>query len=163
MMPLIISDANVIIDLECAGLTGRIFRLDMEIAVPDLLFHDELSERHSDLPALGLRILELSPELIDAASNLCAHHSAAGIYDMFALALALDQGCPLLTGDKILRLLAGEYGVEVFGTLWLMEKLHESRLITLKEMAEAYEVMLDSQRRLPAEEIKKQLTRLRRG
>lgn len=87
MMALIISDANVIIDLECAGLTGRIFRLPMEIAVPDLLFHDELSEQHSDLPALGLQILELSPELIDEANNLCAKHSAAGIYDMFALAL----------------------------------------------------------------------------
>lgn len=63
----------------------------------------------------------------------------------------------------MLRLLAGEYGVEVFGTLWLMERLHESRLITLEEMAESYEVMLDSQRRLPTEEIKKQLSRLRRG
>ena len=163
MMALIISDANIIIDLECAGLTGRIFRLDMEIAAPDLLFHDELSGHHANLPALGLRILDLSPALIEQASSLCAHHSAAGIYDMFALVLALDRRCPLLTGDKTLRLLAGEYGVEVFGTLWLMERLHESRLITLKEMAEAYEVMLDSQRRLPTEEIRKQLARLRRA
>jgi len=163
MTALIISDANVIIDLECAGLTGRIFRLPMEIAVPDLLFHDELSEQHGNLPALGLKILELSPALIGQASTLCARHSAAGIYDMFALVLALDRRCPLLTGDKTLRLLAGGYGVEVFGTLWLMERLHESRLITLEEMAESYEVMLDSQRRLPTEEIRQQLTRLRRG
>lgn len=107
MIALVISDANVIIDLECAGLTGRIFRLPMEIAVPDLLFHDELSEQHGNLPALGLQILELSPALIDQASILCTRHSAAGIYDMFALALAQDRRCPLLTGDKMLRLLAG--------------------------------------------------------
>ena len=59
-MALIISDANILIDLECAELTPRIFRLDLEFAVPDLLYRDELSQHHGDLPALGLQLYEIN-------------------------------------------------------------------------------------------------------
>lgn len=128
-MALIISDANILIDLECAELTPRIFRLDLEFAVPDLLYHDELSQHHGDLPALGLRLYEMPPELISQAYQYRTRYPKPSIYNLFALVLALARECPLLTGDKDLRQLAVRKGVEVFGTLWLMERLYESRLV----------------------------------
>jgi len=33
---LIVSDANIFIDMDCAGLTARMFRLPEEFAVPDV-------------------------------------------------------------------------------------------------------------------------------
>jgi len=160
-MALIISDANILIDLECAELTPRIFRLDLEFAVPDALYRDELSQHHGDLPAPGLQLFELSPELISQASALRSRYSGPSTYDLFALVLALDRECPLLTGNKALRQLAGLKGVEVFGTLWLMEQLFDARLISIDEMASAYETMRNAQRRLPNDEIRCQLRRLR--
>lgn len=82
------------------------------------------------------------------------------IYDLFALVLALDRECPLLTGDKQLRELATSKDVDVFGTLWLMERMFNSRLMSLDEMALAYDRVLDTQRRLPPAEIEAQLRRL---
>ena len=41
-MPLLISDANIFIDFEEAGLLEALFRLPETIGVPDLLFEDEL-------------------------------------------------------------------------------------------------------------------------
>jgi len=160
-MALIISDANILIDFECAELTPRIFRLDLEVAVPDLLYHDELSQHHGDLPALGLQLYDMSPELIGQAYQFRIRHPKPSIYDLFALVLALARDCPLLTGDKDLRQLAALEGVEVFGTLWLMEKLFGARLISVDEMESAYETMLEAQRRLPVREIRLQIQRLR--
>lgn len=160
-MALIISDANILIDFECADLTLRLFQLDLDLAVPDLLYHDELSTHHGDLPALGLQLYELSPELISQTFALRAQYSGPSTYDLFALVLALDRECSLLTGDKQLRSLARKEGVEVFGTLWLMEQLFEARLISIEEMELAYETMLNAQRRLPEIEIRRQLKRLR--
>lgn len=49
-MLLLISDANILIDMEDGNLIPVIFQLPYEIAVPDILFELELRERHSHLP-----------------------------------------------------------------------------------------------------------------
>ncbi len=53
-MLLLISDANILIDMEVGNLMPVIFRLPYEIAVPDILFELELRERHSHLLEAGL-------------------------------------------------------------------------------------------------------------
>ena len=43
-MRLLISDANILIDMEVGGLTAAMFRLDgYRFAVPDVLFAEELA------------------------------------------------------------------------------------------------------------------------
>ena len=61
---LLISDANVIIDMEVGGLIKQMFRLDYEFAVPDVLYEEELKENHANLPKLGLERLGLQPESV---------------------------------------------------------------------------------------------------
>ena len=39
-MLLLISDANVLIDIENGGLTGAMFSLPYQFAVPDILFYE---------------------------------------------------------------------------------------------------------------------------
>jgi len=56
---LLISDANILIDMEKGGITRQMFQLDAVFAVPDLLYEEELREAHPHLLALGLRTLEL--------------------------------------------------------------------------------------------------------
>lgn len=45
-MLLIISDASVLIDIECGKLTSAMFSLSWQFAVPDILFAEELADRH---------------------------------------------------------------------------------------------------------------------
>jgi len=160
-MALIISDANILIDFEHAVLTSRLFQLELELAVPDLLYHDELSSHHGDLPSLGLKLLELPPALIGQAYAYHARHPKPSIYDLFALVLSLNRQCPLLTGDKALRQLAQDEGVAVYGTIWLMEQLFNAWLVTIDGMKSAYGIMIDNQSRLPEREIARQLKRLK--
>ena len=65
------------------------------------------------------------------------------------MALASQEKCPLLTGDKDLRNAAEKESVIVKGTLWLVEQMIRQQLITVAQAREAYQRMRESGRRLP--------------
>jgi len=79
--------------------------------------------------------------------------------DLFALSLAKQEDCDLLTGDKHLRVAAEREGVSVHGTIWLVETLVSEGKISVTVARSAYERMSASGRRLP---WKKALDRLSR-
>jgi len=59
-MPLRVSDTNILYDLKAGGITRSFFELGDAIAVPDLLFVEELetdAALSSKLVRLGLRVL----------------------------------------------------------------------------------------------------------
>ena len=53
-MTLLISDANIFIDMEESGVIQQMFELPETFAVPDVLFIEELIEHHPELPQYGL-------------------------------------------------------------------------------------------------------------
>jgi hypothetical protein len=94
--------------MECGELLEPMFRLELRIAVPDVLYEAELRENHPGLPALGLRRLELTSQSVQYVEALAADPRSKGVgrYDLFALALARQEDCLLLTGDSLMRTLA---------------------------------------------------------
>ena len=52
-MLLLISDANILIDIEFGGLVAPLFSLEYQFAVPDILFYEELDEQHRYLLGMG--------------------------------------------------------------------------------------------------------------
>lgn len=156
---LLISDANILIDMEKGGITRQMFQLDAVFAVPNTLYEEELREEHPQLPELGLRTLELTEETVAWAEALITRHakSGAGINDLLALALARQEQTTLLTGDDKLRSVAVKEKIEVHGTLWLVEQLMESGILTVQQAAAAYDSMKAARRRLPWNEVERQL------
>ena len=156
---LLISDANIIIDIVAGELVEAMFALEYEFGVPDVLYADELEAQHSTMLDVGLRQFELAPELVNSAIALyeTAIVTKVSANDCMALALAQAEECPLLTGDARLKQLATSEGVTVFGTLWLVENMLNSGLLTAAEAEEAYQKMLEDGSRLPIREINKQL------
>ena len=61
-MQLLISDANILIDLEEGQLIELMFQLPYRFSIPDILFVEELEEEHQYLPELGLQLDEVSSE-----------------------------------------------------------------------------------------------------
>lgn len=160
-MPLLISDANIFIDFEEAGLLEALFRLPETIGVPDLLFEDELRERHEDLLDHGLALLELRAPAVKRVVELAKLYRKPSRLDLAALALAEQEGCPLLSGDRHLREAAEAERVDVHGTLWLAERLVREKLVSLSELTRGYARMKDAGRRLPWDAVDQQLARLR--
>lgn len=161
-MKLLISDANIFIDMEAGGLVQAMFKLPETFAVPDILFMEELVEYHPELPGHGLQVMSLTEETVAESMRLRQQYRHPSQNDLFALALAKQESCPLLTGDRRLRDVAKEEGVELKGTLWLIERMVEEAIISVDGAAEAYEGMRREKRRLPWAEVTKQLKRLGR-
>lgn len=157
---LLISDANVIIDMKDGGLLELMFRLKETFAVPNVLYAEELEQQQPQLPRLGLQIKSLSGESIARAMLLKQHYAGTSINDLFALELARECNCPLLTGDKALRYAAENEGVEIRGTLWLVEQMVTERVITVAAARTAYNKMRDAGSRLPWAEAERRLKAL---
>ncbi len=163
-MRLLISDANIIIDMNTGGLLRLMFRFDATFAVPDALFEEELRAEHPELLRLGLQLLELRGETVAYAEKLVEKYRRLGAStnDLLALALAWQEKCPLLTGDGRLRTAAQTEGVEMHGTLWLIEQMVKARTITIRKAEVGYGKMCRAGRRLPWEEVERQLRSLKK-
>ena len=160
---LLISDANILIDMMVGGILEEIFLLDHEFALPDVLFYQELGKQHPDLPDKGLKILELGEAAIVDTAQLRVKHGRSGVSnnDCLALALAKQESCPLLTGDKALRQVSILEEVEVRGTVWLMGELLESGVIDVGRAESAYDAMRADGSRLPWKEVGEQIRKFR--
>jgi len=157
---LIISDANVLIDMEVGQLLIDMFQLPERFGVPDILFVEELEENHPELPEYGLEVLVLREEAVKDVYELGQRYQRPSQMDLFALALARQENCPLLTGDKHLREAAERESVDVCGTLWLIERMTDEKFISIDEARQAYDKMKRADRRLPWQQVGHQLARL---
>jgi hypothetical protein len=139
------------------------FRFNVTFAVPDVLFEEELRIDHPELPRLGLKLLDLREDTVVYAGRLVDKYQSlgAGSNDLLALALAWQEKCPLLTGDGRLRTAGQTEGIEVHGTLWLIEQMLKANAMTVKQAETGYAKMREAGRRLPWEDVDKQLRALR--
>lgn len=160
---LLVSDANIFIDFESAGLLAELFQLPHEIVVPDVLYEQELAEQHADLLELGLRKQSLNEEQVAESYSLQARYKGPSVMDLLSLTLAKSLQCPLVTGDRRLREAAESEGLQLLGTLSLMEHLFIAGILDLPGVESAYQEMIAAGRRLPKRDIDAQIARLKRG
>lgn len=73
------------------------------------------------------------------------------------LATAIRLRCTLLTGDKALRTLADQEGVDVKGTVWVLSELVVTKVISCETAWAAVRQMGDKGRRLPWDALREQL------
>lgn len=148
-MLVLISDANILIDIEVGGLIAPMFSLDYQFVVPDVIFAEELEGQHGYLLDMGLEARGLDAQLVARVADMAIQYTRPGRNDLFALVLAAKEGCPLLTGDKDLRAAAKNEHVEVRGTLWLVTEMVRAGKITVHVARSAYQQMRVHGRRLP--------------
>lgn len=154
---LCVADSNIWVDLHFGRLVEKAFSLPFRFAVPDVIIDELKRPSGSDLVALGLRVEELSGELVLTVADLAAHYLRPSRQDLFALVLAEALGAILLTGDGALRDAAREIGVEVHGTIWHLDQMVTRRIIDGRERAQALKLMMDSGSRLPKDEVELRL------
>ena len=160
MQQLLISDANILIDMEEGKLLEAMFNLPYQFATPDILFAEELEEEHAHLPELGLELKEISSESMMYAIKLTSTYTQASRNDCFALALAKQEQCPLITGDMALRKAAEKEATIVKGTIWLVTQMVIQQQINIEQARVAYRQMQDNGRRLPWKMAEETLVKL---
>jgi predicted nucleic acid-binding protein len=159
-MPLLISDANIIIDLSDGGILPLMFQLDHEFVTSDILFQEELEGFEHDLLALGLRLVEVNSVYMSKAFELKERYSGPSRNDCMLLSLAMQENCPLLTGDHALRKAAQAEDVDVMGTIWLVQQMILHGIISKADAQIAFERMRELGSRLPWARVEEMLQAL---
>ena len=160
-MPLLISDSNIFIDLIEGDLLQLMFRLPEIFAVPNILFQEELVNHYPDLPVYGLQVMDIDGAYMSEAHRLRRLYKGPSQNDLFALVLAKQEKCPLITGDLRLRKAAKKEGLVIRGTVWIVKRLLEEKLITLTRAKDAFEGMKQAGSRLPWDEVEAMLNEFR--
>ena len=73
-----------------------------------------------------------------------------------------NEKCALLTGDQRLRQVGQAEGVDVHGTLWLIEQMLQTRTIHYRHAETGYVKMRAIGRRLPWEDVETQLRQFKK-
>lgn len=156
---LLISDANILIDMDVGGILKAMFALDYTFATPDMLYQEELAGLHPHLLQMGLKTMELSDVSVQRVSNYGAayRHTGVSSYDLASMSLAQQEKAPLLTGDRKLHQICVQENVEVHGTLWVVDKIFNAKTASLPVIEQAYEKMRRDGSRLPWDDVEKQL------
>jgi rRNA-processing protein FCF1 len=133
-MKLIVTDTNVFFDIIKIGALPEFFSLDYDICTTDfvlkeILQSDQREQIESFIRAKSLTIFKLDADEIDIVRNLITKRIFKGITDKSVLWKASVISCPLLTGDKKLRSEARDMGIEVHGSIWVIETLVENEFI----------------------------------
>lgn len=149
---ILVADANIWIDFHHAGRLKEIFALPFEICTTDFIAAELKNPDIAKLKSLGLRVESLSAEKVQTLFDLANKYRKPSLPDLSCLLLAKDKNCGLLTGDNNLRAASKEEGVKVHGTLWLLDKLVEHKVLKKKSASQALMKMMDHGTRLPAEE-----------
>jgi predicted nucleic acid-binding protein len=161
-MLLLISDANILIDMEAGKLLEKLFQLPFNFAIPDILYWEEIEPETQGLEVLGLKVLEVRGEFVDYAFAMQSKYGKApSTNDYLGLALAKQEGCPLLTGDQALKLAAQAEDVKVMGTVWLLSMLVKNQLLSVEGGLDTLTLMRESKRRLPWADAERILNGLR--
>lgn len=159
-MLLLISDANILMDVEVGDLVAPMFSLGYDFAVPNILYYEELEDQHAHLLDMGLQVRILTDKGVGRVQTLSQTYPKPSRNDLFALVLAESEKCPLLTGDANLRAAAETEKVEVKGTIWLISEMVRQQRITVNVARAALHRMRANGRRLPWDVAEKALNEL---
>ena len=147
----------MLIDLRRGSLLEASFRLAFQFVVPDLLYKRELKDwGGEDLIRLGLVIEQLDDDGVSLALAYRKRMPALSLPDCFALALAQIRSWILLSGDSALSRLAIDEAVECHGVLWLLDKMHDANVVSIRKLHNGLTAISQHPRcRLPKPEIRR--------
>ena len=166
MYEVFVIDTSVLVDLDRGLLITEIFLLPFIFVVPDLLYHKELTPKFENrLLELGLKVRSLSSKTLLATHQYhTAHGRLISFVDCATLALASSEGLGLLTGDKKLRNLAIQEGVECHGVLWVFDQFYDRKIISGDELTKRLKQVASHPRaRLPKQAVQERLYRYSSG
>ena len=135
-MEFISSDTNVWIDFATIDRLSLPFKLPYTYLMDEDAISNELLQPEGlgkKLARLGLQAVSLTEEEFYLAEELNEKYRKPSTYDCIALAIAKCRKIVLLTGDGALRKAAIQEGVEVMGSIKLLDLLFETTLIDSSE------------------------------
>lgn len=157
-MVILVSDTSVLIDLERGLLLEEAFGCGLAMAVPDILYEQELADFNGPhLRSLGLGVVSLSATEVQTAQDIGTARPGLTVPDAFALTCATRPDHTLVTGDKLLRSEATARKVPVVGLLGLLDRMLAARVDSQVLHDGLQRIAAHTNCRLPTADVKARL------
>ena len=165
-MKLIITDVSVLFDLYQLEILPEFFALKAEISTTSFVYNEivianQVVEFEVYKRSQKLNVIMLTDEEQDAVNRFATKRNLKSLPDKTMLWKSIQLNCALLTCDRKLKLEAKEHGVEVHGSIWVIEKLVEENILDKSKAIALLEQLKTVNDRLPMEEIDKVIKKLK--
>jgi len=154
-----VTDSNIWIDLNHAGLIPEFFTCRLDLYSTDLIIGELVSVDTDELERCGLEIVSLDAAQLERVTELSGLYRGPSPRDLSVLVAAIDLGAMVVTGDSSLRAAASNEGVEAHGLLWVLDSFLEREIINATRAYSALRGAIENNAWLPEDEV---ATRLRR-
>ncbi|MBR1508005.1 MAG: hypothetical protein IJ619_08400 [Eubacterium sp.] len=163
-MKYISSDTNIWLDFYVIDRLNLPFKLEFVY----LMHYETVDKEVISPPELcdllleyGLQKTEMSFDKYYYVPMLESKYPKLSKYDRIALSIAKHRKIPLLTGDKPLRSAAQKEGVNVLGSIGLVDEMIKNNIISEEEGLKCFRGFLEhKERRLPEDELKQRIKML---
>lgn len=161
-MKVVLSDANILIDLCKLELLKEFFCLDLEVFTTERVIRElkDKDQRKQVNPYVGslLKIKSLSSiEVMEVAQLTSQNIKNLSYVDCEVWHISKTYNYTLLTGDKNLRNQAHKTNVEVRGILYIFDELHRKNIVATSQLFDKLTLLKSINKRLPQQEINNRL------
>lgn len=162
-MKVAISDANILIDLFNIDLLETFVKLNLEINTTDFVMKevDKIPEQKAKIAPLvisgELKVNNFSSEELLKVIQKNQTNSGVSIEDCSVWYWAEQNKAIILTGDRRLRTAASNSGIEVHGSLWVLDEFVNQQILNKQQACKAIKDLISSNNRLPKKECDKRL------
>lgn len=165
MKKIVVNDTNVFIDLLVVGLLEQFFLLPWEVHTTDFVMQELLKEGQKDAVAtyknngyLHIATFEFQEVVkIFKLHESIVNKTNLSIIDCSVWYYAKQNNYMLLTGDRKLRNLALNEGIEVRGIIYVFDELVSNGILPAGLAAQKLALLKSINPRLPESEIEKRL------
>jgi rRNA-processing protein FCF1 len=159
-MKLIITDTNVFFDIINIQALPEFFSLDYEICTTDfvlneILFSNQKNQIDPFIRVRKLTVFSFTAEEIEEINIMKTKRNLRVLTDKTVLWKSIKLKCPVLTGDLKLRKEAEDFGLSVYGSIWVIETLIKSKKIPNEAGIIFLERLKVTNESLPHDEIDK--------
>lgn len=159
---LIISDANIFIDLNKTDLLQHFDSLGFTVATSDFVYNELNEEQRSIVDGLDIERYEMDGEEL---SSFYTEFSALNLkkissqdYSIFYYAKKCDG--EVLSNDMRLRKFAQKKSIPVKGLFYILDEMVSQNCVTATIMVEKLILLKEINKRLPIDEINKRIETL---
>jgi predicted nucleic acid-binding protein len=165
-MKLIITDVSVLFDLFHLEILPEFFALKAEISTTSFVYNEivianQVVEFEVYKRSQKLNIIILTDEEQNTVNKFETKRNLKSLPDKTMLWKSIQLNSTLLTCDRKLKLEAKEHGLEVHGSIWVIEKLEEENILYKSKAIILLEKLKTVNDRLPMEEIDRVIKKLK--
>jgi len=167
-MKIVVSDANILINLSKMRLIESFLRADYSVHVPDLVWFEIGSSESSEFTELlhspQVLICEFDGVELETIVRMKSRFKTLSLADCSCLRLTQREGARLSTGDKALtREARDKLGLVVHGLLWPIQEMMSGGNLSPDEAAGSLARLQGLNPRSPRRQIKEMLEQLRKN